>query len=103
MKFGRAGGRVEVNVARSGADAVIRIGDDGIGIPAEDLPRLFTRFFRASNVQRAAIPGVGLGLSTARQVVAAHGGAIDAASTLGAGTTITVRLPLRVRAGQPAS
>ena len=103
VKFGRAGGRVEVNVARSGADAVIRIGDDGIGIPAEDLPRLFTRFFRASNVQRAAIPGVGLGLSTARQVVAAHGGAIDAASTLGAGTTITVRLPLRVRAGQPAS
>jgi signal transduction histidine kinase len=101
IKFTHAGGRVGVSVGRSAADALLRVTDDGIGIPADDLPRLFERFFRASNVQWAAIPGVGLGLSTAEQVVRAHGGTIDVASTLGVGTTLSVHLPLRDR--QPAS
>ncbi len=96
VKFSQPGGRVSVTVEGSddGRDAVILIGDEGIGIPADDIPRLFTRFFRASNVQSAAIPGVGLGLCIAQQIVRAHDGSIAVNSGVGHGTTMTVRLPL---------
>lgn len=93
VKFSAPDGRVVVEVARSGDDAVVAVQDTGIGIPADDLDRLFTRFFRASNVQRAAIPGVGLGLATARQTAVAHGGDITAESAPGTGTVMTLRLP----------
>jgi signal transduction histidine kinase len=95
VKFTDKGGQVTLTVEMSaeGDEAVIVVGDTGIGIPADDVPRLFTRFFRASNVQKAAIPGVGLGLSIAQQVVHAHGGTIGVESTVGGGTTVTVRLP----------
>jgi two-component system phosphate regulon sensor histidine kinase PhoR len=98
LKFTDRGGQVTLTVdASSGGDeAVIVVGDTGIGIPADDIPRLFTRFFRASNAQEAAIPGVGLGLSIAQQVVLAHGGTIGVESTVGGGTTLTVRLPASV-------
>jgi two-component system phosphate regulon sensor histidine kinase PhoR len=95
VKFTDRGGQVTVAVTASPADdeALIVVSDTGIGIPADDIPRLFTRFFRASNVQKAAIPGVGLGLSIAQQVVQAHGGTIGVESAVGGGTTMTVRLP----------
>jgi signal transduction histidine kinase len=95
VKFTEPGGHATVSVesARSNREAVIRVSDDGIGIPEDDIPRLFSRFFRASNVRRAAIPGVGLGLSTARQILHTHGGTVTAASTVGHGTTMTVKLP----------
>ena len=98
VKFSHPGGEVSVAVESSddGRDAVILISDDGIGIPAADIPRLFTQFFRASNVQSAAIPGVGLGLSIARQIAQAHDGSIEVDSELGSGTTMTVRLPIAV-------
>lgn len=95
VKFSAPGGSVVVDVERNGRDAVVRIRDEGIGVPAADLPSLVTRFYRASNVQNAAIPGVGLGLSIADRVVAAHGGALRVTSLVGVGTTVTVRLPLR--------
>lgn len=95
VKFTDPGGQVTVAVEASprGDEAVIVVRDTGIGIPADDVPRLFSRFFRATNAQVAAIPGVGLGLSIAQQVVRAHGGTIDVESTVGHGTTMTVRLP----------
>jgi signal transduction histidine kinase len=95
VKFTDRGGQVTVAVTASPAydEALIVVSDTGIGIPADDIPRLFTRFFRASNVQKAAIPGVGLGLSIAQQVVQAHGGTIGVESAVGGGTTMTVRLP----------
>jgi signal transduction histidine kinase len=93
VKFTEPGGRVLVSAERGKGGAVIRITDDGMGIPAGDIPRLFSRFFRASNVQNAAIPGVGLGLSTAKQIVEAHGGSIQVESAEGSGTTMTMRLP----------
>jgi len=95
VKFTDQGGQVTltVNASAEGDEAVIVVGDTGIGIPADDIPRLFTRFFRASNVQKSAIPGVGLGLSIAQQVVQAHGGTISVESKVGGGTTMTVRLP----------
>lgn len=98
VKFTSPGGQVMVAVESSPADSdvTIRIADNGMGIPADDIPRLFSRFFRASNVQGAAIPGVGLGLGLAisRQIVQAHGGTITVDSAVGRGTTVTVRLPV---------
>lgn len=92
VKFTPARGSVRV-VAEDTAGAVtVRIIDTGIGIPPEDIPRLFTRFFRAANARAAAIPGAGLGLAIARGVFEAHGGRVRAESTLGHGTTVTVRL-----------
>jgi signal transduction histidine kinase len=98
VKFTDQGGQVSVAVEASPErdEAVIVVHDTGIGIPPDDIPRLFTRFFRASNAQEAAIPGVGLGLSIAQQVVQAHGGTIDVESAVGRGTTMTVRLPVSV-------
>jgi signal transduction histidine kinase len=66
--------------------------DDGIGIPAEDLPRLFGTFHRARNV--GAVAGTGLGLAIVKRAVECHGGLIDVASTPGQGSCFSVALPL---------
>lgn len=73
--------------------AVLAVSDEGIGIPAEDLPRVFDRFYRASNTRE--IPGTGIGLATARQIVQQHGGTITVSSDTGRGSTFTVRLPIQ--------
>ena len=73
--------------------AAFSVQDQGIGIPAADLPNIFSSFFRGSNVD-ADTGGFGLGLAGARQIVVQHGGRIDVASTVGVGTTFTVWLPL---------
>jgi signal transduction histidine kinase len=73
-------------------EAVIRISDQGIGIPEDDLRHLFEPFHRAANVGK--IQGTGLGLAIARQAIELHGGTIAVDSTVGVGTTFTVRLPL---------
>jgi signal transduction histidine kinase len=72
---------------------IVRITDTGMGIPRDDLPRLFTRFFRAGNAHSAAVPGAGLGLSIAKGIIDAHGGDIAITSALGQGTAVTVTLP----------
>jgi signal transduction histidine kinase len=73
--------------------AVLRVRDQGIGIPPADLPRIFERFYRATNVA-GQIQGSGIGLAGSRQVVEQHGGTIVVESREGAGSTFTVRLPL---------
>jgi signal transduction histidine kinase len=73
--------------------AVLSVRDEGIGIPAADMARIFERFERGTNVT-GRIEGTGIGLAAARQVVAQHGGSITVESAEGAGTTVTVRLPL---------
>jgi signal transduction histidine kinase len=92
IKYSPAGGDVVVTLDREGEAAVLSVRDEGIGIPAADVPRLFERFQRAGNV--SDIAGTGLGLATARQIVEQHGGTIGVSSIHGAGTTVTVRLPL---------
>lgn len=99
VKFGGEAPRVEVTTGLAGGTVLIRVSDSGIGIPDEERADIFSRFFRASNARRAAIPGVGLGLSIAGQIVAAHGGSIGVESARGAGTTVTIRLP----AAQPSA
>ncbi|MGI8549907.1 MAG: ATP-binding protein [Dehalococcoidia bacterium] len=73
--------------------AVLSVQDQGVGIPAAELPSIFQRFHRASNVV-GRIEGKGIGLAGAKPIVEQHGGTIVAESQEGAGTTITVRLPL---------
>jgi len=94
VKFTPKGGSVEVSAFAEGRSAVIRVSDTGIGIPASDHKELFNRFFRASNATGRSIPGTGLGLAIVRMIVVNHGGDIDLKSAEGAGTTVTVWLPL---------
>jgi signal transduction histidine kinase len=96
VKFTPAGGRVCVRLARVEDDVVLEVADTGIGIPADELGRLFRRFFRASSATSREIPGTGLGLAIAKTIAEAHGGTIAAASSE-SGTTFTVRLPTRLR------
>lgn len=92
VKFTPNGGTVAVTVTtrKHERPVVITVTDSGMGVPAEDLPHLFERFFRGSN---ATIGGSGLGLAIARGIVELHGGRIRAESVLGSGTTMTVTLP----------
>ena len=82
-----------VRIARDGADAVLRVEDNGPGISAEEAGRLFERFYRADPSRSRASGGAGLGLSIVAALVAAHGGAVRAAPRPGGGCLITVTLP----------
>jgi signal transduction histidine kinase len=97
VKYSPDGGVVDVTVSSQrdalGAWALISVHDEGVGIPAADVPRLFERFFRASNVGNR-IRGTGIGLAGAALIVEQHGGRIEVVSQEGAGSTFTVRLPL---------
>jgi PAS domain S-box-containing protein len=95
VKFTPNGGAVEVAAAASPDDehVSITVTDTGMGIPADEQARLFTRFFRSSAARAAAVPGTGLGLVIARSIIDAHGGTIEVESTEGEGTTVTVTLP----------
>lgn len=89
LKFTDDDGQVIVEVTAGGDAVEVAVRDTGHGIPAEDLPRLFERFYRGSTRQ----PGTGLGLSIARNLVRLHGGDISVASEVGRGSEFRVRLP----------
>ncbi len=95
LKFTPKGGRIAVRGVMSGSDAMFTIADSGAGIPAENLPHLFDRFWQARETRRA---GAGLGLYIAKGIVEAHGGRLWVESTVGTGTTFSFTLPLVVPA-----
>jgi PAS domain S-box-containing protein len=90
IKYSPQGGAIIVQVEATNSEARLRVTDQGIGIPAEMLPRLFERWQRGEGT---GIPGLGLGLYITRMLVEAHAGHIAAKSVLGQGTTFTVWLP----------
>ncbi|MBM7774237.1 signal transduction histidine kinase [Actinokineospora baliensis] len=94
VKYSRDGGTVAIRLTRHPDAAELSVADTGIGIPAEERDRLFTRFFRAGNVRHGLIPGTGLGLVITRTITAAHHGRITLTHH-DPGITATVRLPLR--------
>ena len=81
-----------LGVMRDGDDAVFEVRDRGVGISADDLPRIFTAFFRGERSRSRETGGVGLGLTLARRIVEAHSAAIDVTSTPNVGTTVRVTL-----------
>jgi signal transduction histidine kinase len=95
VKFTPTGGRVGVLIGTRGETAYLDVSDTGVGIPADELDRLFERFFRAST--SSTVKGTGLGLSIAKSIAEAHGGTISVESEVGIGTTFSVELPLRAQ------
>ncbi len=87
--------RVTITVGTEEDDVVLRVADQGIGIPPEELSRVFERLYRASNAVDGRYPGTGLGLSIALATATAHGGTATADNAPGGGTVFTIRLPLR--------
>jgi len=97
IKFTNSGGRVEVRVQRDGDNVQISVSDTGIGIPANDLPRVFERFYKVDRARaRGAgeLHGTGLGLAIAKHIVSAHGGKLWADSVEGKGSTFFFTLPV---------
>jgi signal transduction histidine kinase len=93
-KYTEPGGHVEVSAAREGDEIVCQIRDDGIGIPAEMLGRVFDMFVQADPHSARSRGGLGIGLALVKRLVELHGGQVEAASEgPGRGTQITLRLP----------
>jgi two-component system sensor histidine kinase BaeS len=91
LKFTAAGGSVTIQTGPAGADAVLTVTDTGIGIPADDLPRIFDRFWRGQAASHTS--GSGIGLAVAAELTRAHGGQLSASSEPGQGTQMTLTLP----------
>ena len=99
IKFTPEGGRVQVRIAAHGADLFrIEVEDTGIGIPAEDIPRLFVEFQQLDATVAKKYQGTGLGLALTRRIAEAHGGRVDVKSTPGGGSTFAAILPRRLAA-----
>jgi two-component sensor histidine kinase/uncharacterized protein YigA (DUF484 family) len=94
IKYTPSGGKVRVSLAMESEHRVrFEVSDTGIGIPEEDIPRLFTEFFRAENAKAQAEEGTGLGLVIAKEILDFLGGSISVKSKVGEGTTLTCLLP----------
>ncbi len=94
VKYNRPDGQVRLKARLHGEILIIAVQDTGVGIPPDQISKLFTKFFRASNVE-GKTPGTGLGLSIAKRIIEMHGGQIQVDSVLDVGTTFTVTLPMR--------
>jgi two-component system sensor histidine kinase BaeS len=92
LKFTPQGGTVTIATSRGPAGAVLRVGDTGVGIPAEDLPHIFDRFWRGRGAEQ--ISGSGIGLAVAAELARAHGGELTARSQPGQGAELTLTLPV---------
>lgn len=95
FKFTPRGGSVELSLDAIDGSVQIDVRDSGAGIPAEQIPHVFEKFFQADNQRSASSKGSGLGLAIAKNIVEAHGGTIHCESTPGGGTTFTISMPTR--------
>ncbi len=94
IKFTASGGTIGIKVSYADDRLKAEISDTGIGIPPEDLKKIYDRFFRVDRTSWGNVPGSGLGLSIAKSIATMHHGTLDAQSELGKGTTFTIGLPL---------
>jgi signal transduction histidine kinase len=97
FKFTPAGGSIELTAGPADHAVLMQVRDTGAGIPAEQLPHVFEKFYQADNQRSASAKGTGLGLAIAKVIVEAHNGQIRCESTVGIGTTFTLLLPVSVQ------
>ncbi|GAB6087998.1 sensor histidine kinase [Alkaliphilus crotonatoxidans] len=96
IKYTDEGGRININIYREGKYAVIKVMDNGIGIPEESLPHIFERFYRVDSARSRKTGGTGLGLSISHQIVGLHQGLIQVESKVNEGTTFYIKLPMEL-------
>ncbi|RIV19622.1 HAMP domain-containing protein [Alicyclobacillaceae bacterium I2511] len=101
MRHTQDGGQVRITLNEMDAHVQIRFSDTGSGIPAEDIPYIWERFYKADKSRKRGTAGIGLGLSITRQIVLEHGGDIIVSSKLGVGTTFTVMIPKELEKCSP--
>ena len=94
IRYTPAPGSVSISLRREGEMAVVAVTDTGVGIPAEEIPFIFERFYRVDKSRSPAEGGTGLGLAICKHIAEAHGGKIEVQSQVGVGSTFSVRLPL---------
>jgi signal transduction histidine kinase len=100
FKFTERGGTVELSVVAHNDTVQMNVRDTGAGIPPENVPYIFEKFFQADNQASASAKGTGLGLAIAKSIVSAHGGSISVESTFGKGTTFSISLPVKASGGR---
>ena len=93
IKYTKDGGEIKIYVGFVYNDAYIKVFDNGIGIPEEDLSRIFERFYRVDKARTREMGGSGLGLSIAKEILDKNGGSIDIKSVVGQGTEVVIRIP----------
>ncbi|HRH94574.1 MAG TPA: ATP-binding protein [Prosthecobacter sp.] len=96
LKFTAAGGRVDFNAEQNEGWLVIEVRDSGMGIPADQLPHIFNRFWQADTSSQRKFQGMGIGLALVKELAESQGGSVSASSEVGKGTTMTIKLPLQV-------
>ena len=94
LKFTAAGGRVDFNARVEGANLIVEVKDTGMGIPPDQLPHIFGRFWQADTSSQRKFQGMGIGLGLVKELSEVQGGGVSVVSAVGVGTTMTVRLPL---------
>ena len=94
VKYSPAGGKISVRASNDDRQVTFSVSDNGPGIPARDLPRIFERFYRADKARHRELGGTGLGLSIVKHIAHLHRGQVKAESDIGQGTTVRVSLPL---------
>ena len=95
VKYTPDGGKISIYVGYVHNDAYIKIKDTGIGIPKEDLEKIFERFYRVDKARSRQLGGTGLGLSIAKEIIEQNEGSIDVKSNIGKGTEVVIKIPVK--------
>lgn len=102
IKYTPEGGKIDISAKNKGDFLMITVTDNGVGIPEDDLPRIFERFYRVEKSRASDAGGTGLGLAIAKEIIDAHGGSITIESMFGRGTSVEVAIPYKTKLSNSA-